>query len=211
MLYAAVNGYLLRVGRTDHHVHLEQPEADALLDALVTGTEPTSTRAQAALDWLVGSGLVDVGPPRWTVRGNGTLAEALRVALERMGAEIVDNGRAVAALDDEALPDVADAGRACWITGHLVVLAPADVPARDVAARHRAATRHRDTDPRLRPAPGGRRVAAPPSTAGLELAAVVVAADLLAPSSSPRSAVAIDLHSLTVTRHPVLPVPTAPR
>jgi hypothetical protein len=208
-LYAARDGHLLRVGDEHHHVHLDEAGADALLDALVRGGAPTVPAARAALAGLAGAGLVDPQPTAVTVGGAGRLARALRAALTRMGASPV-GGPTVTALDDDR--DLPVSGRACWVAGDLVVLAPATVPARDVAARHRAATCHRDADPVT--APTGRRVVAAPPAAGLELAAAVVAAELLRPPApdappAPR-AVVVDLRTLEVTRHPVLPVPPVP-
>jgi hypothetical protein len=47
--------------------------------------------------------------------------------------------------------------------------------------------------------------------AGIELAAVTIAAELLRRDRPSHEAVTIDLHGLTVTRRPVLPVPPSPR
>jgi hypothetical protein len=208
-LYAARDGHLLRVGDRHHRVHLDPVGADALLDALVRGGTPTVPAAQAALAALAEAGLVDPPPRAVTVAGTGRLAGVLRAALTRMGASLV-GGPTVTALDDEH--DLPATGRACWVADHLVVLAPASVPARDVAARHRAATCHRDADAVT--APTGRRVVAAAPAAGLELAAAVVAAELLrppAPDAPPAArAVVVDLRTLEVTRHPVLPVPPVP-
>ncbi|SDD59236.1 hypothetical protein [Nocardioides lianchengensis] len=211
-LYAAADGHLLRVGDTHHHVHLDDAAAAELLDALAEGGDPASGPARAALEALVAAGLVDVPPARLRVDGDGVLAAALRAALTRMGAVVGPGGGRVLARDDDALP--ADATTACWVVGHRVVLSPPAVPAPQVAARRRAATRHRAADPRTAPAAGARRVAAAVPLlggAGLELAAVQVAAELLRPDRPAHEVVAVDLRALTVSRHPVLPVPAAPR
>lgn len=217
VVYAAVDGHVLRVGDTHHQVHLDEPGADALLDALVTGDRPGTDPAAAALAALVAAGLVDPSTPHWTVDGDGRLATAVRGALSRMGAgaapEPCDRAAHLLAVDD---PDPAGlpAGRACWSAGRTVVLAPPAVTARDVAARQRAATRHRETDPRATPRPGGRRVepAVPAlAGAGLELAATLVAAELLRPDPHPHEALVVDLVALTCSRHRVLPLPPAPR
>ncbi|MCY7401076.1 MAG: hypothetical protein LH477_08975 [Nocardioides sp.] len=210
-LYASRDGHMLRVGETHHHVHLAPRDADALLDALVNGGSPDVETARAALDSLVKAGLVDPLPAHHRVIGDGALAQALRAALMRMGARVGTGGLRVVALDDDAtLPR---GGDTCWISGDLVLLAPPGVPVRDVAARRCAATAHRDTDPLTRPLPTGRTVTSVVSVppAGLELAAVTVAAELLRRDRPAHQAVVVDLHDLTVTRRPVLPVPQAPR
>ena len=210
-LYASRDGHVLRVGETHHHVHLAPTDADALLDSLVTGGSPDAETARAALDVLVDAGLVDPLPAHHCVIGDGTLAGALRAALVRMGVRVGPGGSPIVALDDDdALPP---GGDICWISGDLVLLAPPGVSARDVAARRCAATAHRDTDPLTRPLPTGRTVTSAASVppAGLELAAVTIAAELLRPDRPAHEAVTVDLHGLTVTRRPVLPVPPAPR
>lgn len=212
-LYAAADGHLLRVGDSYHHVRLPSADVADLLDALADGGEPTSPQARAALEALVAAGLADVPPAHLWVDGDGRLAESLRAALTRMGARLAPDGSPVAALDDDRLPDDLP-GPACWVAGHRVVLSPPAVRPVHVAARHLAATRHRGADPRTVPVPGGGGVtSAVPllASAGLELAAVQVAAELLRPDRPAHEAVAIDLRALTVTRHPVLPVPPAPR
>lgn len=217
VLYAAVDGHVLRVGDTHHQVHLDEPSADDLLDALVTGHHPRTAPAAGALASLVSAGLVDPATPRWTVDGDGRLATAVRAALVRMGADPAPTGgRGAATLLAVDAPGPADlpAGRACWSAGRTVVLSPPAVSARDVAARRRAATRHRATDPRATPRPGGRRVepASPVlAGAGLQLAAALVAADLLRPDPHPHEALVVDLVALTCARHRVLPLPPAPR
>ncbi len=215
VVYATVDGHVLRVGDTHHQVHLDEPGAHDLLDALVTGLPPDSAPAAAALASLVAAGLVDPVIPRWTVEGDGRLATAVRGALARMGGT-PSPGSSTACLPalDDPPPTGLPAGRACWSAGRTVVLAPPSVSARDVAARHHAATRHRDTDPRAAPRPGGRRVepaSRPLAGAGLELAATLVAADLLRPDPHPYEALVVDLVALTSTRHRVLPLPPAPR
>jgi hypothetical protein len=212
-LYAVADGHVLRAAGAHHHVHLGPGDADALLDSLVSGGTPTTELAASALASLVDAGLVDPAPAHHVVVDDGVLADALRGALSRMGATVGPGGAPVAALDDPG-PDGRElpvSGPACWVDEHLVVLAPPAVPARDVSARRRAATRHRDTDPRTRPLPEGRAVVGAPSRAGIELAATVVAAELLRRERPAYEAVVVDLHALTVTRHPVLPVPPAPR
>ncbi|WP_139979907.1 hypothetical protein [Nocardioides litoris] len=213
-LWTVADGHVLRVGRNHHRVHLDDLDAEALLDALADGGNPDSDRARRALDALTTEGLVDPPPPRRTVVGTGPLAAAARGALARAGIDAGDDddGPLLVAADDPAPGDLpTDPGSdACWRTGDLVLLAPPAVSAHDVAARRAAATRHRDHDPALRPVPGGRRLAGPVSPAGLHLAAAVVAAELLRPDRAPYDAVAVDLLGLTVTRHPVLPVPPAP-
>lgn len=213
-LHAARDGHVLVVGDTRHHVQLDDHDSHALLDALVDGRPPRSDRAGAALAALADAGLVDAAPVHVTVTGEGVLATALRESLARMGIASGPDGVSVLALDDGLRADLADAVRACWVIGHRVVLSPRAVPAGHVAARHHAATLHRDTDPAVARRPGGREVRAvgsPLSGPGLELAAAHVAAELLRTGSPPHEAVVIDLVALTVSRHTVLPVPTAPR
>ncbi|MBM7517267.1 hypothetical protein [Nocardioides nitrophenolicus] len=214
-LYATADGHVLRAGDDYHHVALAGAELDDLLTALVRDRPPATPVARAALDALVGAGLADPRPPRIAVAGTGVLATALRAALRRMGVEPGPGGAAVVALDDAALPVDLPAGtRACWRAGHRVLLSPPGVPAVEVAARHHAATVHRASDRRVAPrdATSGVRSAAPPLAGpGLELAAVQVAAELLRPAPAPDEAVVVDLVALSVSRHPVLPVPPAPR
>jgi hypothetical protein len=210
-VYASRDGYVLRVGETHHHVRLAPADADALLDALVVGGSPDPDHARAALDSLIEAGLVDPLPPHHSVTGDGALAGALRAALLRMGVCVGPGGSPVVALDDD--DDLPPRGDACWISGDLVLLAPPGVPARDVAARRCAATAHRDTDPLTRPLSTGRTVTSAVSVppAGLELAAVTIAAELLRRDRPAHEAVTVDLHGLAVFRRPVLPVPPAPR
>ena len=210
-LYASRDGYLLRAGETHHHVHLTTTDADSLLDALVDGGRPATGTARSALDALVDAGLVDPVPAHHCVVGDGTLARALGAALSRMGARVGPGGSPVAAADDDAV--LPSDGDACWISGGLVLLTPPGTSARDVAARRRAAMTHRDDDPLTRPLPTGRAVTASASLppAGIELAAVTIAAELLRRERPSHEALTIDLHALTVARRPVLPVPPAPR
>lgn len=208
-LLTGSDGPVLRVGDSHHHVHLDAAEADHLLDALVHGGSPTSPAARSALGALVEAGLVDATPARHTVVGDGSLARAVRAALGRMGGTLGPDGALLTALDDDT--DLPPTGAACWISGGRVLLSPPAVPARDVRARHEAATRHRGTDPRTTPVPGGRVVVPAPSPAGLELAATLVAAELLRPARPAHEALVVDLRALRATRHPVLPVPPAPR
>ncbi|MFB9312282.1 hypothetical protein [Nocardioides plantarum] len=208
-LHATVDGHVLRVGDTHLHVHLSASDAEALLDALVAGGRPTSRPARTALDSLVDAGLVDAPVPHHHVIGDGVLAQAVAGALQRMGATVGPGGTTIAVLDSP--DDLGSPGPACWMDGHLVVLAPPAVTALDVVARRRAATRHRDHDPRVTPVAGGRAVTAPTSRPGLELAAAVVAAELLSEDRPAHHAVSVDLRTRSVTRHPVLPVPSAPR
>lgn len=214
-LYAVEDGHVLRTGDAHHHVHLDPAELTALVAALVDGGEPHSPRARAALGSLVDAGLVDVVPAHLTVAGEGRLAAALRAALVRMGADLGPGGAPVLAVDDDVLPaELPATTPACWVSGHRVVLAPPAVPAAQVAARHRAATGHRETDRQLvrRPDAVGVRSGRPVlAGAGLELAAVQVAAELLRAERAPYEAVVVDLVALTTSRHPVLPVPPAPR
>ncbi|UUW91066.1 hypothetical protein [Pimelobacter simplex] len=221
-LYAVTGGHVLRTGDTHHHVHLDPPELDALVDALVAGREPHPPRARAALASLVAAGLADPQPGRVRVTGTGVLAGALRAALVRMGADTSPDaapdtspgGTLVLALDHDDLPDGGDLGAtACWVSGHRVLLAPPAVPAGQVAARHHAATLHRDTDRRVaRRSGAGVRSGMPAlAGAGLELAAVQVAAELLRAERPAYEVVVVDLVALTTSRHPVLPVPPAPR
>lgn len=214
-LYAVADGHVLRTGDRHHHVDLAPAELAALVDALVTGGEPRPPRARAALASLVAAGLADPGPGHVSVTGTGVLAGALRAALDRMGADTAAGGVPVLARDDDGLLDVAAPGGAvCWVSGHRVLLAPPAVPAGQVAARHHAATVHRDTDRRVagRPGGGGVRSSRPALRgAGLELAAVQVAAELLRAERPAYEVVVVDLVALTTTRHPVLPVPPAPR
>lgn len=214
-LYSSATGHVLRVGDLLHDVHLDDAAACDLIDALVEGGVPADDRARSALVALAEHGLVDPEPRRLEVVGEGNLASALRAALGRMGAHVGPGGDSVVAADDDALPDGVPPGTvACWVAGPRVVLAPANVPAADVVARYRAATRHAESAlPSARAsASRGVRSAHPLlSGAGLELAAVQVAAELLRADRVPYEAVAIDLLNLTISRHPVLPLPTAPR
>ncbi|MEO9322541.1 hypothetical protein ABFT23_03570 [Nocardioides sp. C4-1] len=199
-LYAADGGHLLRVDGADHHVHLDDADATALLDALLDGGPPATAPARGALAALVDAGLADAAPTRVSVVGDGRLAGALRAAAGRMGAAGDD---LVVRADDAPTDDAT-----CWMSGHRVVLRPPAVPAGDVEARHRAATRHRGVVVRT----GGRGVVGTgDERAGLELAAVTVVADLRRPDRHPLEAVVVDLDTLVVSRHRVLPVPPAPR
>lgn len=219
-LHETAEGHVLRVARgedrVDHQVDLAPSEVHALMDALLDGGAPDAPAPRAALDSLVAAGLVDPAPAAYDVRGAGLLATALRGALARAGAALTPDGETVTALDTPPYagekPDpVLRRGVVCWLDDDLALLAPPGVPAVDVAARRRAATRHRDTDPRTRPVPGGRSVTAPTPAAGLELAAAVVAAELVRGERPAHTAVVVDLGALTVTHRPVLPVPPAPR
>ncbi|GAA1514815.1 hypothetical protein [Nocardioides humi] len=214
-LYATGDGHVLLAGDVHHHVRLDDADLQALLDALLLGDEPRPPQARAALASLVDAGLADPAPVRVDVAGDGVLATALRAALLRMGAGIEAGGTPVAALDDDRpLARLPATTAACWASGHRVVLSPPAVPAAQVAARHRAATVHRDADRRVVPAPGARGVRSAVSAltgAGLELAAVQVAAELLRAERPAHEAVVVDLVALTISRHPVLPVPAAPR
>lgn len=213
-LYATRAGHVLLVGDTHHHVDLDNGEVEVLFDALVDGNRPASGRARAALDALADAGLVDVTPAHVTVTGDGVLAAALRSSLDRMGVSPGPGGASVLAVDRELPATLPVATRACWVSGHRLMLSPTGVSAPQVEARRRAATLHRNTDPDLTRRDNGRdvRSAVSPLTGpGLELAAAQIAAELLGNERSPYEAVVIDLVALTVSRHPVLPVPTAPR
>lgn len=213
-LYAAAGGHILRAGDQHHDVHLADTDLDVLLDALVHDHEPTSPAARAALSSLVDAGLADNALTPVAVAGTGRLASALRAALERMGAPSRPGGTPVTVLDDHLPATFASDHSACWVAGHRVVLSPTAVPAADVAARHHAASRHRSEDPRVAPladGQGARAAESPLAGPGLELAAVQVAAELLRADRPSHEVVLVDLVALTVSRHPVLPVPPAPR
>lgn len=220
-IYETDDGHVLLVGDAHHDLHLADAERDGLLDALAAGPlaprddRDAAPRVRDALASLVDAGLVDPARAHVAVTGSGALATALRSALARMGADTSAGGAPVAAADDAGLlADLPVTTPAAWVEGHRVVLSPPAVPAIHVVARHRAATLHRDTDRRVvrRPGTRGLRSAVPALAGpGLELAAVQVAAELLRADRPSHEVVVIDLVALTTSRHPVLPVPPAPR
>lgn len=218
-------GWLLRTADgTEHTVLLDEADTGALLDALVTGTLPALPAARRALQALVLAGHAvapDADPaPRVAVSGAGPLAAAVVDALRATGAVPVAPGEAttvVHLLDATPGPTGPPAGElACWVEGHRLVLTPVAVSAPDTAARHRAA--HRPAAPTEDGVVSGRPV---PSPRARVLAAALIATEAvrraeIAPAG-PRPvdrddhlATVLDLLTLHVTRHPVLPVPPVP-
>lgn len=212
MLYSTSGGHVLRVGDVHHDVHLDDASVGELVGTLLGAAEPTDDRARGALVAMRDAGLVDTAPGHLTVLGEGVLAGAVRSALRRMGAQVDAGGKQVAVLDDDALPSgLPDDAAACWVVGPHVIFAPDNVSAADVRARFRAAHTQAD-QPVPEPADAGVRSARSLlEGAGLELAAVLVAAELLRAGRPPYEALMVDLVAVTSSRHPVLPVPPAPR
>lgn len=210
-LYSTGDGHVLRVGDLQHDVHLDAASAAELIAALRTSAEPAGDRARGALAALRDAGLVDPAPRRIGVAGNGALAAAVRSALGRMGVAVDADRDEVTVFDNDLPSDLPDGAAACWVAGSHVILTPVEVAASDVRARYRAAHTQMNF-PAPEPADAGVRSARPfLSGAGLELAAVQVAVELLRVDRAPYEALLVDLVTLTSSRHVVLPVPPAPR
>lgn len=247
-LHETHDGHVLTTAAGEvHAVHLDAADATALLDGLAAGRVPDDGVPAAAFAALAAAGHA-VGPApvvavadRPADAAHAHLADALRAALDRLGARTAgtpgspDPAPAVRvrvgvpvgpAPAPDSAPDPIPLVEAWLVDGHLLVAPPA-VPARDLAARWRAAAVRRTavTDPAVQPREGGRGVAsahAVPGPLATEVAAHALALEVLrragalpaAAVPGPRGAylaTVVDLRTAEVTRRPVLPVPPAPR
>ncbi len=209
----------------DEHFELTLPPADIeqLFEVLAGGAVPASPTASAALSALIDAGHVTAVPavPLVDVRGQGKVAAATSMLLGRRSVS-ADRGEFVCHLsDDEAVPrDIGEVDLASYRDGITQVITPRAVDVVDVLRRRRACTAHRDRmQPRFRPVDAGRRIDSslhPVSDRAAEAIAEAIVAEIADRTSSPprRShylLTAVDLRSLTVSRHPVLPIPVAPQ
>jgi hypothetical protein len=222
-IYQARQGYVLRTADDDHfELTLPPTDIEQLLEVLAGGPVPESAAASAALRTLIDAGHVTAGHtvPPVSVRGHGKVAIATSKLL---GHAVVDAGRAVFTChlsDDEAgSHDVGTVDLVSFRDGITQVITPRAVDVADVLRRRRACTAHRDRiQPRFRPVEEGRRIDSalhPVSDRAAQSIGEVIVAEIAdRTSSSPRRShyllTAVDLRTLTVSRHPVLPIPVEP-
>jgi hypothetical protein len=224
-IYQARQGYVLRTADDEHfELTLADRDVGQILDTLSGGSVPESLRARKALTALVDAGHVVAADrlPRVAVRGQGKIASATSI---RLGGNSVDaDGQAdlVCHLsDDDVDPrQVGGADLISYRDGITQLITPRAVDVIHVIGRRRACVSHRDRiPPHHRPVEGGRRLDSmlhPVSDRAADLMSELVVAEIIKrqTSSSRRSdylLTALDLRSLTVSRHPVLPIPVAPQ
>lgn len=222
-LYQSDSGYVLRTADDEHFaLSLDSAEIDELLGALTEDVVPTSARPRAVLTALVGAGHVLGDDPGGTVSafvsGHGRVAAALVALLGRIGTSVVARGDAThrIAISDDGLGTIElDASISCFRDGNLSFVVPAGVRVSDVHARRAASSRHRRRiEDGYTPTPEGRKLMSsrhPVSDRAAEFLAAHVMAEIFCPQAIPHHVTAIDLRSLSVTRHPVLPVPEPPQ
>ncbi|MBA4024598.1 MAG: hypothetical protein C0482_19775 [Gordonia sp.] len=223
-IYQARQGYVLRTA-DDEHFELTLPPVDIeqLFEVLAGGSAPESASASAALSALIEAGHVTAFPtvPLVNVRGQGKVAAATSKLLENL---TVDTERAefICYLsDDEAAShDVGTVDLVSYRDGITQVITPRAVDVADVLGRRRACTAHRDRiQPRYRPIDAGRRIDSalhPVSDRAAQAIGEVIVAEIADRASSrprclPYQLTAVDLRTLAVSRHPVLPLPVAPQ
>lgn len=224
-IYQARQGYVLRTADEQHfELTLSESDIDELLEVLAGDATPHSPTVSAVLDALLDAGHVVSRPDpcHVCVRGNGKIAAATSQRLGRWAMSSSEGAEVICHLSDEAV-DVASIGAVDLVSfrdGITQVITPRGVDAADVLDRRRATVLHRDRiEPRYRPVDGGRRVVSavhPVSDRAADAIADLIVVELAdrrcaAPGRSQYLLTAVDLRSLTVSRHPVLPVPVAPQ
>jgi hypothetical protein len=224
-IYQARQGYVLRTADDEHlELTLADRDVEQILATLTGGSAPESHRARAALATLVDAGHVVPANhlPRVAVRGQGRIASATSVRLGRNAVEAAGRADLVVHLsDDDVSPrDVGEVDLVSYRDGITQVITPRAVDVVDVIGRRRACVSHRDRiPPHHRPVEGGRRLDSslhPVSDRAADLMGELIVAEIIErQTSSGRRAdyllTVLDLRSLTVSRHPVLPIPVAPQ
>ncbi|HEY9316188.1 hypothetical protein [Williamsia sp.] len=221
-IYQAHEGYVLRTADAEYfELRLPRGDVEELLAALSDGVAPESV---AALTALIDAGHVvrRKSLPLVVLRGRGRIADA---TAKLLGRNVATGGRQadlVCHLSDDAVDpdDVGSVDLASYRDGITQVITPRAVDVADIVGRRRASVTHRDRiQPRHRPLDGGLRLESPLHPVSDRAADVI--ADLIVAEIADREAsstgrapyllTAVDLRSLSVSRHPVLPIPVAPQ
>ena len=217
-LYESNSGFVLRTADDEHFaLALDSEEFDQLAGALAGTGAVVSAKPMAALSALVTAGHVVSDSPteKITVLGCGSVASALLGMLARVGLSTGREAtRTIAVSDDGAETLGSDGSIACFRDGNLYVVVPERVRVMDVMMRRAASRRHRQRiEEGYAPRADGRRSISPihpVSDAAAEFVAAQVLAEVIVPTAD-HCVTAIDLRTLRVTRHPILPVPEPPR
>ena len=220
-LYESDSSFVLRTADDEHFaLSLGCDEFDELAAALSSNTPPESDRPRAALSALIAAGHVSVDDSveAISVEGSGRLASALTGLLTRTGSSLLPPGestRSIAVSDDEAETLTPGGHISCFRDGNLSVIVPDGVQLTDVRARRAASSLHRRRiEDGYAPVPQGRRLSSPVhpmSVASAEFVAAQVMAEMFFPTAAPHRVTAIDLRTLRLSCHPVLPMPEPPR
>ncbi len=217
-LYESDSGFVLRTADDEHFaLALDGEEFDQLARALAGTEDAISGKPKAALSALLAAGHVVPDPPTEyvAVLGSGSVAAALLELLRRVGVNTCRTATRSITVSDDGIETLGTAGSiACFRDGNLYVLVPEVVRLKDVSMRRSASRRHRHRiEEGYTPRVGGRRLISPihpVSGAAAEFLAAQVMAEFIGPRVD-HSVTAIDLRTLRVTRHPILPVPEPPR
>jgi hypothetical protein len=229
-IYQAHEGFVLRTA-DDEHFELTLPDDDVkqLLAALTGGAPHASARVDAALGALVDAGHVVTNAvlPAVAVRGQGRIAAAASKRLGHRASDSAYDADFVCHLSDEIIDagSIGEVDLASYRDGITQVITPSAADVADVMGRRRACSVHRDRmQSKYRPVEGGLRVESPlhpVSDRAADMIADLIVAEIADRQSRPSRARAsershyllttIDLRSLEVSRHPVLPIPAAPQ
>lgn len=221
-LYESNSGFVLRTADEEHFaLGLDRVEFDELVDALTTGTAPSlSARPKQAISALLAAGHVvgDASTEAVSVVGDGRVASALLAMLGRVDIAVRPaeaSNRRIVVSDDSAATLECVGDISCFRDGNLSVVVPRGVRLTDVLMRRVASSRHRRrVEDGYAPGSDGRRLTSPVhpiSYAAAEFVAAALLAEIVAPTAVLHRLTAIDLRTLDITRHPILPVPEPPR
>ncbi|WP_141215261.1 MULTISPECIES: hypothetical protein [unclassified Rhodococcus (in: high G+C Gram-positive bacteria)] len=217
-LYESDSGFVLRTADDEHFaLALDHEEFDQLAGAL-TGTEAElSAKPKTALSALLTAGHIVSSSSTDTVAvlGCGSVAAALVGMLGRVGMSTGHAATRSITVSDDGVDTLRSEGAiACFREGNLYLVVPEGVRLTDVSMRRAASRRNRQRiEDGYGPRAGGRRLISPihpVSDAAAEFVAAQVLAEVIGPTAD-HCVTAIDLRTLRVTRHPILPVPEPPR
>jgi hypothetical protein len=224
-IYQALQGYVLRTADDQHfELTLRPGDVEELFEVLAGGATPESETVCAALRALIDAGHVvaDKSLPLVAVRGRGKIAAATSQRLGRNCVASAHESDLTCHLSDDPVDSglVGSVDLVSYRDGITQVITPPGVNAADVLARRRACAAHRGRmQPQYRPLDGGHRVNSPlhpVSDRAADAIADLIVAEFADRQTAPSERsqyllTAVDLRSLNVSRHPVLPLPVAPR
>lgn len=220
-LYESNSGFVLRTADDEHFaLGLDRDEFEQLAGALTGRPYSLTARPKQALSALLAAGHVVAGAPTEvvSVAGTGRVASALLGMLDRAGILVgpwAASSRPIVVSDDDATTLERTGGLSCFRDGNLSVVVPERVRLTDVLMRRSASKRHRRRiEVGFAPMIDGLRVTSslhPMSDAAAEFVAAQLLTEIVAPTAAPHRLTAIDLRTLDITRHPILPVPEPPR
>lgn len=217
-LYESDSGFVLRTADDEYFaLALDRDEFDQLAEALADSAAPVSAKPKTALSALLTAGHVvpDSSTEKVAVLGCGSVAAALVGMLARVGKSTGHAATRSISVSDDGVETLGSGGSiSCFRDGNRYVVVPEGVRLTDVTMRRAASRRNRQRiEDGYAPRAGGRRLISsihPVSDAAAEFVAAQVLAEVIDPTAD-HCVTAIDLRTLRVTRHPILPVPEPPR